>query len=29
VEAQTKVVKINLGMPTLEATQPKPEPTEA
>jgi HSP20 family protein len=29
VEAQTKVVKINLGTPTLEATQPATEPTEA
>ncbi|MEY3297439.1 MAG: hypothetical protein RLZZ597_699 [Cyanobacteriota bacterium] len=29
VEAQTKVVKINLGTPTLEARQPEGEPTEA
>jgi HSP20 family protein len=29
VEAQTKVVKISLGKPTLEASQPEGEPTEA
>lgn len=28
-EAQTKVVKISLGTPTLEASQPPTEPTEA